>query len=57
MFEDRMSDKIEGANVDHTGSSNALLNSAREVCGETIGRSQRETWRWNEEIQQLGKRS
>ena len=30
-----------------------MLNSAREVCGETIGRRQkdRETWWWNEEVQ------
>ena len=53
MFEERVSDKIEGANVDHAGFSNALLNSVREVCGETTGRRQRdrETWWWNEEVQ------
>ena len=52
MFEERVSDRIEGANVDHAGFSNALLNSAREVCGETTGRRQRDkkTW-WNEEVQ------
>ena len=33
--------------------SNALLNSARKVSGETTGRKQRdrETWWWNEEVQ------
>ena len=53
MFEERVSDRIEGANVDHAGFSNALLNSVREVCGETTGRRQRdrETWWWNEEVQ------
>ena len=53
MFEERVSDRIQGANVDHPGFSNALLNSARKVCGETIGRRQRdrETWWWNEEVQ------
>ena len=49
MFEERVSDRIEGANVDHAGFSNALLNSTREVWGETAGRRQRnrETWWWN----------
>ena len=42
MFEEKVSDRIEGANVDHTDLSNALLNSAREVCGETTGRRQRD---------------
>ena len=42
MFEETVSDKIEGANVNHAGLSNTLLNSAREVCGETIGRRQRQ---------------
>ena len=53
MFEERVSDRIEGANADHDGLSNALLNSAREVCGETTGKRQRgrETWWWNEEVQ------
>ena len=39
MFEERVSDR--------------LLNSARKVCGDRIGRKQRdrETWWWNEEIQ------
>ena len=48
-----MSNRIEAANVDHAGFSNALLNSVREVCGETTGRRQRdrETWWWNEEVQ------
>ena len=41
MFVERVNDRIEGANVDHAGFSNALLNSAREVCGETTGRRQR----------------
>ena len=35
MFEERMSDRIEGANVDHAGFSNPLSNSAWEVCRET----------------------
>ena len=48
-----MNDRIEGANVDHVGFSNALLNSAREVCGKITERRQRdrETWWWNEEVQ------
>ena len=52
MFEERVSDRIEGANVDYGGFSNTLLNSAREVCGETTGRRQRdrETWWWNEVV-------
>ena len=41
MFEQRVNDKVEGANVDHAGFSNALLNSTREFCGETTGRRQR----------------
>ena len=38
---------------EHAGFSNALLSSAREICGETTGRRQRdrETWWWNEEVQ------
>ena len=32
MFEERKSVRIEGANVDHSGFSNILLNSAREGC-------------------------
>ena len=32
MFEERVSDRIKGVNIDHAFSSNALLNSAREVC-------------------------
>ena len=45
MFEERVRDRIEGANVEHAGFSNALLNSAREVCGETTGRKiQRAVW-------------
>ena len=53
MFEERVSDRIEEANVDHADVSNVLLSSTREVCGETIGRRQRdrETWWWNEEVQ------
>ena len=53
MFLKRVNDRIEGANVDHAGFSNALLNSAREVCGKTTRRRQRdrETWWWNEEKQ------
>ena len=53
MFEEKVSDRIEGANADHDGLSNALLNSAREVCGETTGKRQRDrkTWWWNEEVQ------
>ena len=42
MFEERVSDRIKGANVDHAGVSNALLNSTREVYGETTGRRQRD---------------
>ena len=53
MFVERVNDKKEGANVDHAGFSNALLNPAREVGGETTERRQRdrETWWWNEEVQ------
>ena len=38
---------------DHAGLSNVLLNSTREVCGETTGRRQRgrKRWWWNEEVQ------
>ena len=52
-FVERVSNRIEGANVDLAGFSSALLNSAREICGETTGRRQREreTWWWNEEVQ------
>ena len=42
MFEKRMSDRIEGANVDRVVCLNALLHSAKEVCGETIGRRKRD---------------
>ena len=53
MFEKRLSDRLEGTNVDHARLPNALLNFAREVCGEKIGRRQtdKETWWWNEEVQ------
>ena len=34
--------RIEGANVDHAGFSNTLLNFTRAVFGETTGRRQRE---------------
>ena len=53
MFEERVSDRIEEANVDHAVFSKALLNSAREVCGETTGGRQRDrkTWWWNQEVQ------
>ena len=49
IFVERVNDRIEGANVDYAGFSNALLNSAREVYGEKTGRRQRdrETWWWN----------
>ena len=33
MFKERVSDRIKGANVDHAGLSNALLNCAREQQG------------------------
>ena len=48
-----MSNRIEGANVDHAGFLNTLLNSAKEFCGETTtGRQRgRETWWQNEEVQ------
>ena len=39
-FQGKVSDRIEGANVDHAGLVNALLNSAREICQETTGRRQ-----------------
>ena len=42
MFEERTGDRIEEANADHAGFSNALLNSGREGCGETTGRRQRD---------------
>ena len=53
MFEERVSDRNERANDDHGGFSNALLNSTREVYGETTGRRQREreTWWWNDKVQ------
>ena len=38
IFRKRVSDRLERANADHAGLSNASLNSAREVCGETTGR-------------------
>ena len=46
MFEERVNERIEGASVDRAGLLNALLNSTREVCGETTGRRQndKETW-------------
>ena len=53
-----MIDRIERSvdherNVDHVGHglSNALFNSAREICGETTGYRDRETWWWNEEVE------
>ena len=42
MFEERVSDRLEGASVVHAGSLNALLTSVREVYGETAGRRQRD---------------
>ena len=39
----RVSDRIEGKNVDHAGLLKTLLNSAREVYGERTRRRQRET--------------
>ena len=41
IFEERVSDRIEEENFDHAGLPNALLNSEREVCGDTTGRRQR----------------
>ena len=37
MFVERANDGIEGANADHAGFSNALLNSAREVVERQQG--------------------
>ena len=52
MFEERVSDRIERGNVSYAGFLNALLNSAREVCGETTWRTLRDgTWWWNDEVQ------
>ena len=41
IFQERVNDRIEGANVTH-GLSKALLNSAKEVCGETTAKRQRD---------------
>ena len=42
----KVSDRIEGEKFDRAGLSNALCNSAREVCGETTGRRQRARKTW-----------
>ena len=55
MFVRRVNNRTVGANVDHAGFLNALLNSAKDICGEIMGRRQRETWWWNEEVQQAVK--
>ena len=60
MFEERVTDRIEGLNADHAGLSDTLLNFAREVCGEITGRRQRDrkTRWWNkEELLAVGEKS
>ncbi len=48
----------QGATAGWTGLSNAVMETAREVCGESRGQRHRErqTWLWCEEVQQVIKR-
>ena len=58
IFEEKVSERVEreraeGENVERDRFTNAVLDSAKEICGETKGGRQRyrETWWWNEEVQ------
>ncbi len=53
QFEVRLQEHITGAAVGWAGLSNAVMETAREVCGESRGKRHRErkTWWWCEEVQ------
>ncbi len=54
QFEERLQENITGATVGWTGLSNAVMETAREVCGKSRGQRhwERKTWWWCEEVQQ-----
>ncbi len=58
QFEDRLQENIAGATAGWTGLSNAVMETAREVCGESRGQRhcERKTWWWCEEVQQTVKK-
>ncbi len=60
QFEERLQERTAGTTVGWTGLSNVVMETAKEVCGESRGQRHRErlTWRWCEEVQQAikGKR-
>ncbi len=53
QFEDRLQENIAGATAGWTGLSNAVMETAKEVCGESRGQRhhERQTWWWCEEAQ------
>ena len=55
IFEERVQEKNNMNRGGWQQLNNNIMEAAREVCGETTGhrRVQRETWWWNEEIQEL----
>ncbi len=46
QFEERLQENIAGAAVDWKGLSNAVMETAREVCGESRGQRHRERKMW-----------
>ncbi len=53
-FEERLNERMAGTTSGRTGLSNAVMETAKEVCGESRGQRHRErqTWWWCEEVQQ-----
>ena len=54
LYEEKLSEKMDREGGGWDSMRVALLEVAREVCGETRGRGhrERETWWWNEEVQE-----
>ncbi len=54
QFEDRLQENVGGATAGWMGLSNAVKETAREVCGDSRGKKhcERKTWWWCEEVQQ-----
>ncbi len=54
QLEERLQERIAGATAGWTGLSNAVMETAKEVCGESRGQRhhERQTWWWCEEVQQ-----
>ncbi len=54
QFEERLQENIAGATAGWTGLSSIVIETARELCGESRGQRHRErkTWWWCEEIKE-----